>query len=871
MMLENRLALLAGLASAVLLVGCPGPETPNADGGTGGGEESCIDDSDCPDEDLFFCNTTTSTCQPACRTRADCGKDVRAEFALGYCDSNSLGCQCDEGACVASLCSADADCGPSLACRGGACVATPDTSTVASCQITPDFALVKSGQPVQFWVSFWDASNKPVVLKDPDITWAPEGNRVTGGGSGTSLTFTGNTAGAAENAVKVTAGGATCFAKVATLDSNVPAGQIRVTAVNELTGRPVDGATVLVSEAATGAALKTGTTDSSGTANVDVSAATGNVTVSVFHGDFTYVSVVNYAVSGSRDLFFALRRNQVDLYGGYKGTFDNVPLTPNVHAGIAAMSIPGSAIDISVTQLLGHTVPTDITIGNAINEQDVPLPAGAFLGFTEEKIKTDVSAQGLAGVCTSALNGVTDVEAAIKAGTCGTRSAWALSGDVPLGDLPISAVTGGLDNVDFSSVLEQIIPVFRKFNSSVVRDVQFTLAEPGGTEGDPDFSNTSHFTAGVNHKFDGVPLGFGFVAEVPSLPKFRGDFADGVIVLGGADVKGRGLIPLGLGAGVNTDGSDKLDKQAELSKDGQLIVRMAPTHSGIEGAQYSLVALAVSLNSVNDASAGLAVSAIQHKLADNKLAFDPNGNAPIALSGSFINYPEHAKYNFTDTPQPGLPGRTFKFATNPEVSAANLVRIQFTDRGERRWQVLTDAATAVAGFVLPKPPMGIADRTFYTGATNGSRSLLLVQAIQLKNGTAPISFKDLVEFNGTNAHRLGDYISAFAVIDYTRPEVSWLEPTDGATVAKGSTLKLDVNAFRVGTSDDGYVKITFTGGSGCDAIDITTDASQGKGELSATLPSSCAGATVEMTATLHGKDNQPIAPVASSRITVKIQ
>ncbi len=870
MISENRLAMLASLASVLLLAGCPGSDTPTPDGGITGGGDFCIEDADCPDPALFFCNSTTSTCQPACRTKADCSSSVRAEFALDYCDSNPLGCQCDQGACVASLCSADVDCGDSKVCRDGACVNAPDAATVASCQITPDFALVKSGEPVQFWVSFWDASNKPVVLKDVDITWAPEGTRVTGEGTGTTATFTGASHGAAENAVKVTAGGATCFAQVSTLQSNVPAGQIRVTAVNELTGRPVDGATVLVSEAATGAALATGTTNGNGTVNV---IAAGEVTVSVFHGDYTYVSVVKYSTAtGSRDLFFSLRRNQVDQYGGYKGTFDNVPKTPNVHAAIAAMSIPGSAIDISVTQLLGHTVPTDITIGSAINEQGVPLPAGAYLGFTDQQIKTEVSAQGLAGVCTSALSGVTDVEAAIRAGRCGTRSAWGFSGDVPLGDLPISAVTGGVDNLDYGSLLSQIIPVFKKLNSSIIRDVQFSLAEPAGTEGNPDFSNTAHFTAGVNHSFKGIPLGFGFVAEVPTLPKFRGEVADGVVLLGGADVKGRGLIPLGLGAGVNTDGNDKLDKQAGLSKEGQMVVRMAPTHSGIEGSQYSLVALAMSLQSVNDASAGLAVSAVQQKLAGNRLAFDPNGSAPVALSGSFMNFPENAKYNFTDAPQPGLLARTFKFTKSPEVSSSSLIRIQFSDRGERRWHVLTDAATAVAGFVLPKPPSGFADRTFYTGSTTGSRSLLLVQAIKLENGASAVSLKDLVEFNGTNADRLGDYITAFSIIDYTRPDVEWVEPIDGATIAKGSTLKLDVSAFRIGTgaSDDGYVKITFTGGSGCDPIDVTTDASQGKGEISATLAPSCAGA-VELTATLHGKDNQPIAPVASSRIAVTIQ
>ena len=47
-----------------------------------------------------------------------------------------------------------------------------------------------------------------------------------------------------------------------------------------------------------------------------------------------------------------------------------------------------------------------------------PLPAGVYLGFTDTQIKSAISAQGLAGVCTQATGA--DYEARIAAGTCGT-------------------------------------------------------------------------------------------------------------------------------------------------------------------------------------------------------------------------------------------------------------------------------------------------------------------------------------------------------------------------------------------------------------------------------------------------------------------
>ena len=116
-----------------------------------------------------------------------------------------------------------------------------------------------------------------------------------------------------------------------------------------------------------------------------------------------------------------------------------------------------------------------------------------------------------------------------------------------------------------------------------------------------------------------------------------------------------------------------------------------------------------------DLYAGLAVSAIQQPIAGNKLLFDPNGKSPVSFGNAFMSYPENARYDFIE--------RTFRFGPGQSLSAASLVRIQFSDRSERRWQVLVDPATAQAGFPLPTPPSGFSDRTFHAGATTGSRSL----------------------------------------------------------------------------------------------------------------------------------------------------
>ena len=161
--------LWAALAAAALstMMACPTPP-PVKDGGGGGGGTTgdCVEDSDCPDPQYFFCNTVTSQCEPSCRTAAQCnpasvsGGQRPAQYALDFC-TGSLGCQCDEGKCVGSLCSADSDCGTQV-CRSGACVAPPAATAVARCQVSPDFAVFAAGSKARFWVSAWDAQNNPI-------------------------------------------------------------------------------------------------------------------------------------------------------------------------------------------------------------------------------------------------------------------------------------------------------------------------------------------------------------------------------------------------------------------------------------------------------------------------------------------------------------------------------------------------------------------------------------------------------------------------------------------------------------------------------------------------------------------------------------
>ncbi len=864
---RTRLVLMLGLLCVgPALSGCGASEDPGPDPLSGDEPSTpCTVDQDCPDPALFFCNTVTSRCAAACRSREDCGAARRGQYALAECDSNPLGCQCDMGKCVVSLCSRDGDCREQQVCRDGRCGAAPAAASAASCRVTPDFVIGRQGTRVRFDVAVSDAAGRPVVLTE-GISWTAAGAAVTGSGAGASATFTLAAAAEASEAVEARVGATICRASVTVLPPEVEAGHVRVVVTDELTGRPLQGALVVAANAGGGIIGS----EVAGAGGVALVPATGVVSLTVFHADYGYLTLAHYDVEqGSRDLSLPLRRNPLELHGGARGTFGNLPATPNIHLGFAGLSTPGLGLELAPEQLMGPSSEVTLHLGGATRE--LVLPSGMYMALPSNPVQAEYSAPGVAGVCDARLEGITNAEEAIRAGTCGTRTAWALAGDVPPTELPPSLFGPILDT---SQLLAQSIPLLRRFQSSVVRDVQFRLQPtPGASAGTPDFRDTLHFTM-VDHDFQQLPLGFPFAVRVPSLPSYRGAFLDGTFILGTASVPGQGLVPLGLGLAVNVDPADpSTDVQAGLPAPGLVSVRMAPAHHGLEGNEYRLLVVASSNAALTDASAGAASSALVEPLA--RLSFDPRGSAPVAISGGFLPVPEGARYNFDAAPYRGLEGRQLRFLADPGLGGATLLRAVFTNRLGHRWTVLLEPSRATTGVRLPVPPAPFEDRTFF-GDITGTRSLLLVQAVSasLPQGSR-VGLTALAEADDANLDRLGDFTRAWSALDYRRPEVTWLSPADdGASVSRGSLVRVRATGFRVGSgpTDDGSVQLSFTGGLGCEGQTVRgdVDVSQGRGEVELRLPSGCAGLAIFLTATLVDPTGATLRPLVSSTRRVDI-
>ncbi|MBE2251524.1 MAG: hypothetical protein IAE78_18425 [Myxococcus sp.] len=906
MKVEFRNTLWAALAASALSMIACGPTPSGTDGGSGGGSanDSCNDDDQCPK--LFRCSRSSSTCVPDCTSNAQCsptGRTAAGATALDFCPMDSS-CVCDfteaGGECKPKLCSADSDCGSTLVCRSGKCEAAPAASTVTRCAIIPDFAVVKAGSKMKFWVSAW-AGTEPVIIKDGAMWTAPMGSPLSapmpaaGLSSEFTASMTATTGGDGVAAVQAAFGSITCTGKALVVAAPVAGGAVVVT--DELTGRPIAGAKVVISDA-TGAELPQAAPVETNAAGVGayVFGAATSYSVSVFHPDFTYATIANYRPSGpdANVLAVALRRNPVNKFGGFKGTFDGYPMNANIKAGVGGMSLAGAVTNLSLTQLLGPSRPTRIKLGTTI-DMTVDVPDGAFLVFSETN-KNTLAGLGLNGVCTDAA-GAAD-ETKIRAGTCGTRSAWAFSGELTIGDLSplLGAFQGGTQNINIGGILGQVQPLIRKLNSSVVRDVQFNLNDaackggktfPNCTEG-WDYSNTAQFTD-KNLKWANVPLAFGFALKSPRMPSYRGKPADGALALSGVNVPGRGVIPLGLGAAVNvaTPIDDVLDKQETLPAAGLLPVRSAPSHSGTEGAEYGIIVAALSAAATSDASAQVGASALFVRVADNKLVFDPRGATPVDISSqTYPTFPESGRFNAHSAAVAGVGPRSFKFLTTSVATALStsvqVIRVTFSDELEHRWDVLFDAARAADGFSLPAVPAGLRDRLFKTGMTNGPRSPMQVQALRTSAaptpaGGAALSFQGLVELNATNYERITNYLTGFGFLDYGEQAVKF--KTLPMPVPDAGKIVVAVEKFKLGTAmgDDGLVKLSFATAAGmpiagCDIMSSSTETKAGSGEVEFTLPAGCTATGVTVKAQLFFDNNTPVLPELSvSQAGVTIQ
>lgn len=645
-------------------------------------------------------------CLPRCASNGDC--------AAGSCGGAS--CFCDDSICQQVVCSADADCDGGQACSGGECVAMPGAEQVASCRVEPSRWVTREGvAAASLTLQAYDRAGVPLPgigraaakweSSDPSRGSFDAAGDLRGGSDGGAFVVT------------ATVGAASCTASFSNFGAP-PAGSLRVVAIDELSGMPIADAPVQVESAAPVRAR----TGANGVAILQLSQLPAAPrTISVLPADHTWLTLVG---TSETDVLVPLRRGlSPERAGGFVGSFDPASFDPALlNAGLVGMSIPGSLVDLSFTVLLGPVARYDVELGGS---RKVNLPQGLVLGLGNTWFKPGYQALGLPGSCAD--------DAKTRDGACGTWTAWGLAGGMPLEELPIDELAEGGDSLDVGRMLAHLLPHVRRFHSAVVRDVEFdrVATKMDGGKAVPD---TSRFT-----NLDLRPttrMGLRATVEVPDLPVASGRVLDGVVVLGGSLVPGRGLVPLGFTAGVDAGiagGGVPTRKVREAGgAEGSLALRLSPAHGGTEGSPYAVVAMAVNFTGLMDedsrcTSADRAGCASLSALVSVRDRFD---------SGGKIAFPAGA----FPTPADGSTWDSSSRIFHLDGAATDLMRLSLGS-GDRKWTLYFQGGPGE--FTVPIP-VGLEDRA--AGARASVQSMRTDAGWAEVQGFGPRGLADLARW-----------------------------------------------------------------------------------------------------------------------------
>ncbi len=326
-------------------------------------DEDCAYDRDgCCDG--LACDVFTSTCVEVCVADGDCPAS-HPDVAF----NEDLLCK-DEGLCDFQHCSDHGNCQPGTLCHVGDCVTPPGSCCMDFCKVAPAFAVVRQG--TRAFLSATAIMTSGAMAPGVTFHWVSDDEAVATVADG--VVSGGEETGAAVVTATVTGcPETTCDAEV--LNYGAVTTGTRVVAIDELTGRPIEGVAVEIEGAA--AAL----TDALGVAlfeAVDLAAAPATVTLS--RADYGYVS---FAAAGSNDLIAHLREvPDPTLAGGYQGRFDFSKIICDPGDGCIAWlaltgaSIPGNLFDLDLDALFGDKILTHIELGDGVG-----LGSGVAVGW----------------------------------------------------------------------------------------------------------------------------------------------------------------------------------------------------------------------------------------------------------------------------------------------------------------------------------------------------------------------------------------------------------------------------------------------------------------------------------------------------------
>jgi len=682
---------------------CESNETCNTD--TGKCEENfgCTNNRQCDAGEI--CNLSTSTCEKVfiCTSAQSCYDHDSTWNA----DSNPV--MCVAGECRADGCKSNQDCTGGKLCN----VASGKCEEAASCDnvgevkiVTPSIVLTEgstkelkaivlnsNGAPININGSFtWASTNTDIVAVDNNGV-------VTGGTASGSSDITVSICDKTSDALNIQN-----FA-------TVEAGKLRVI-VRDVDGNKVTGATVKAKD-------ETLSTDGEGVALFDNTEAKNNITVT----KAGFQSLTFLDVEGNDIIAYLIKAVDDTKSGGFKGMFDfdhpTIKKNGLTRLGFAGASLPGNILDLDFGLLLGEPIMRHIDTAGI--QADIALPSGLVLLLGDDDIVSDSYA-------------ATALE--------GDRTLWGWGGRGSLSQvlgIVQEAMDAGVENLDMGKLLSQLMPIAEKFNHSIKASQNITLcpkvADVNDINGDqdttdliPDFDSSCFPT--INMTLN-QPLSQMSTFKFPVLPTIEGERAEVEILLVSTIVEGKGMVPLGLGAGVDKkDNNDTADGKID---DTHIVY--APQHDGIANNDSMVVSMTMIINKDAMNPQGETKTEDMMVKLTGLVKFYKNGviEDDIDMSNdTYLKLAEDAK----------LENNVVTFTA---IDGATLYRLSVVDADGNVWVVYS-----------PNTSISIADKPI------GSIATIIVQAVTLSKDNVALSYSDLLKFNSSNLDDLVRLIKKFS-------------------------------------------------------------------------------------------------------------
>ncbi|MCG3174100.1 MAG: hypothetical protein GMKNLPBB_02324 [Myxococcota bacterium] len=671
----------------------PDSTTGDTGGGDTGPKPECEIDDDC--QPGFVCKE--AQCVKLCSADSDC---KAGEI-----------CNVVTGECAPPLCSTDNECGAGKCCELGKCGECPKPAP-ASCEVvTPDGVITEGAERQYSAVAFGGDS----AVGRVEFEWSSSDTGVASIDA-KGLAKGGSKAGTTDIKAKIK-GGADCKNVSKLTNPGKPAAGVKVVVRSEIGGKPVANADVVVGTAK-------GKTDANGVA--EIAGGKPGDDVHVFAADYAYVSVLGGSAS---DLVVVhLPANDVmSQTGGMRGNMDySKAKNPQneLKLAIVGVSIGGNLVDLNLNMLLGSSIPTPLACSTFGLNDTVDLPGALVFeaqGFCE-KAKGEFFVEGAPG----------------------RRVGWAVGGTVALSEVtklidvlgPVLGGGGGGD-LPIGTILAAVLPLFANFSHAIESDLLVQHAPLKA--GKPDYDNATAFpkrTAKLT-----APLGLNVKMKLAKLPTLGGKPVSGALVLVGAQDKDLGMVPLGLGAaldspeqGVPGDGVISPPKGNKSLKDGELGLNIAPQHGGIVNRPYGYIVLAAPIDAIGGSS-GFNISGL--------VRWSDKVEREVDLSSSnFLGFGEGSAYD------PASRKFTLK-----EGSGSSLVRVAFGDN-DKSWVFY--AAKGTASITVPDAKaLGVEAR----GTDKADK--WNVESLKVKGDPAPGKLIDLK--NSQNLDDLNTDLEGFSV------------------------------------------------------------------------------------------------------------